>query len=110
LARAAYFFALAAAFLALADAALTALTNFLATAAFLAESLAVLAESFAFLEATEAALAAFLADFEREVYFFFAAATYAGDADFDFKSLSYADLAFLAFLEAFFDEAEAFLA
>jgi len=85
LARAAYFFALAAAFLALADAALTALTNFLATAAF-------------------------LADFEREVYFFFAAATYAGDADFDFKSLSYADLAFLAFLEAFFDEAEAFLA
>lgn len=110
MARAAYFFALAAAFLALADAALTALTNFLATAAFLAESLAVLAESFAFLEATEAALAAFLADFESEVNFFFAAATYAGDADFDFKSLLYSDLAFLAFLEAFLDEADAFLA
>lgn len=87
LASAAYFFAFAAAFFALADAALTALTNFLATAAFLAESFAVFAESLAFFDATEAAFAAFLADLESDSYFFFAAATYAGDADFDFKSL-----------------------
>lgn len=94
----------------MADAALTALTNFLATAAFLAESFAVFAESLAFLDATEAAFAAFLADFESDAYFFFAAATYAGDADLDFKSLSYSDFAFFAFLDAFFDEAEAFFA
>lgn len=42
--------------------------------------------------------------------FFFDAATCAGEADFDLDSLSYSDFAYFAFLEALFDEAEAFLA